>query len=425
MNPQLRAGFVACLAALFAGLGAASASVPTVVALDTSRSLSSTQLADAAARLAGALGALPATESAGAITFDDSPRWLAPVGSSPERAAGALRGAAPAGRFTVLRDALFVAASALPDGGVILLATDGRDENSAATAEDVARVCAANRVRIVAWGVGKSIDERALRRLALLTGGAYVRSAADPSGEAFTRAAAEARLAATPAARPEPTPAPAAAAVPPPAAPREATSSSQLAPLALAAILGALLVAAAAAVVVVVRRRSATRTCPRCGSLLASWETECSACLLRDADERQSTAVAAPADDAAALPPEVFRKAPLEDQLDKTFALQDQETLTVRERKRPPRSYVLHADEVFSVGRAPAVNTLVLDDPTLSAQHFKLVPRDGEFFVVDLDTTNGTIVNGEKARARKLHPGDTIRAGEIEFEYRVAYRRVS
>ena len=36
----------------------------------------------------------------------------------------------------MLNDALFVASRELPDGGVILLATDGRDENSATTVEE-------------------------------------------------------------------------------------------------------------------------------------------------------------------------------------------------------------------------------------------------------------------------------------------------
>ena len=77
------------------------------------------------------------------------------------------------------------------------------------------------------------------------------------------------------------------------------------------------------------------------------------------------------------------------------------------------------------VGRAPDVNTLQIDDPTVSAQHFKVVPKEGEYYVVDLDTTNGTMVNHERVKVRKLRPGDIIRVGAIEFEFTTKVRRVS
>src|SRR6185503_14122928 len=92
----------------------------------------------------------------------------------PAEASAALGSLRPAGSYTLLDDALFTAVRELAPGGVVLLLTDGRDENSATTVEDVARACEARGVRVVGVGAGKRLDERRMRRLALLTGGSYV-----------------------------------------------------------------------------------------------------------------------------------------------------------------------------------------------------------------------------------------------------------
>src|SRR6185369_6292574 len=120
-----------------------------------------------------ALGALPAETKVGVLAFDDAPRWVLRAGS-PAEASAALGSLTPAGSYTLLDDALFTAARQLPRGGVVLLLTDGRDENSATTVEDVARACEASGVRVVGVGAGRRLDERRMRRLALLTGGSYV-----------------------------------------------------------------------------------------------------------------------------------------------------------------------------------------------------------------------------------------------------------
>jgi pSer/pThr/pTyr-binding forkhead associated (FHA) protein len=124
------------------------------------------------------------------------------------------------------------------------------------------------------------------------------------------------------------------------------------------------------------------------------------------------------------LDPEVFAKAPLPDELDRTVALDEQPVLVTRQPGQPTRTYVLPKEQVFAVGRAPGVNTLLVSDPTVSGQHFKLVPKDGDYYVVDLQTTNGTTVNGTPVRAAKLTPGDVIRVGTLEFVYEMKLQRV-
>ncbi|MFI5165354.1 MAG: FHA domain-containing protein [Thermoanaerobaculales bacterium] len=426
MRHQWRFACAACLLGATQVL-AATSQVPVVFAVDTSRSLTVAELAGTGQLLQRLSDTIGVDTPGGAVTFDDAARWLAPVGAPLSRASEALRGIKPAGHFTVLRDALFLVATQLSAGGVIVLVTDGRDENSAATVEDVAQVCSRHGVRIVAAPIGRLVDERALRRLALITGGSYLGKGAGiaPLTQAVQAAqqATAAHLAeAKPVATATPAPPP-----PTPIAPRPEPAARSASNLLLPAAVGALVIAAVAVGVYLLRRRPATRVCPRCGSVLAPWETECSTCMIREAQAHQAEAkpAAVAAAEEAELPPEVFDRAPLQDQLDKTFTLQDQQMLTVREPEKPPRSYFLPAEGPFSVGRAAGVNSLVLNDPTLSAQHFKIVPKDGDHFIVDLRTTNGTVVNGEKIRARKLHPGDVIRAGQVEFEYRIQYRRVT
>ena len=78
---------------------------------------------------------------------------------------------------------------------------------------------------------------------------------------------------------------------------------------------------------------------------------------------------------------------------------------------------MLDGDKAFAVGRDRHKNTLAVPDPALSAQHFKIVPRDEGYFFVDLESTNGSFVNGRKMGAKRLRHGDTIRAGQVEFEF--------
>lgn len=54
-----------------------------------------------------------------------------------------------------------------------------------------------------------------------------------------------------------------------------------------------------------------------------------------------------------------------------------------------------------------------IEDPFVSRRHVSLrVLPDGHVRMTDLDSTNGTFVNGHKLETRVLEPGDEIRLGE-------------
>jgi pSer/pThr/pTyr-binding forkhead associated (FHA) protein len=68
---------------------------------------------------------------------------------------------------------------------------------------------------------------------------------------------------------------------------------------------------------------------------------------------------------------------------------------------------------VVNVGRAD-YNDIVIADESVSTVHAKLQRREGVWVVVDLDSTNGTFVDGERIEGEApLAPGALIRFGGI------------
>ena len=70
----------------------------------------------------------------------------------------------------------------------------------------------------------------------------------------------------------------------------------------------------------------------------------------------------------------------------------------------------------LSVGRDPA-NQLCLADRAVSRHHFSISETDAGFHLVDLESHNGTFVNGIPVRRKLLGHGDTIRVGQCELVF--------
>lgn len=65
-------------------------------------------------------------------------------------------------------------------------------------------------------------------------------------------------------------------------------------------------------------------------------------------------------------------------------------------------------------------NDIVLADEEVSARHARVSFADGAFWVEDLQTTNGTFVNGERIReSRRLQNEDLIKIGRTILQFRV------
>ena len=79
----------------------------------------------------------------------------------------------------------------------------------------------------------------------------------------------------------------------------------------------------------------------------------------------------------------------------------------------PADPALLQAAEL-TLGRAPDC-ALVFADDTVSRHHARLELRDGRWFLVDLDSSNGTLVNGRRVRDSEVRAGDEIRLGAAGF----------
>jgi hypothetical protein len=68
------------------------------------------------------------------------------------------------------------------------------------------------------------------------------------------------------------------------------------------------------------------------------------------------------------------------------------------------------ACEELVVGRHPSCDVVVANE-TVSRRHAQLTFRDGGWIVQDLDSTNGTRLNGQDVGRCRLHPGDRLALG--------------
>jgi hypothetical protein len=73
--------------------------------------------------------------------------------------------------------------------------------------------------------------------------------------------------------------------------------------------------------------------------------------------------------------------------------------------------------EDLTIGRQ-AGNDLTLNDQQVSRRHARIESRDGEVFVTDLGTANGTYVNGQRIDGTvALRSGDAIGIGETTIRF--------
>lgn len=77
------------------------------------------------------------------------------------------------------------------------------------------------------------------------------------------------------------------------------------------------------------------------------------------------------------------------------------------------RAYELKTDTT-TVGRV-SDNAFEIPEASVSSHHAQLILRGSEVLVKDLDSTNGTFINGERVTEAVLKPGQILRLGTIEM----------
>ena len=79
-----------------------------------------------------------------------------------------------------------------------------------------------------------------------------------------------------------------------------------------------------------------------------------------------------------------------------------------------PVTFRLLPGAVKTIGRAPLAD-FILDAALVSRVHCKLAAGAADLEVVDLESTNGTFVNGERISRALLKAGDRLGVGKVEF----------
>ena len=74
--------------------------------------------------------------------------------------------------------------------------------------------------------------------------------------------------------------------------------------------------------------------------------------------------------------------------------------------------------QMVTIGRAPD-NDVVVGDPATSGRHGRIEVRNGDFWMSDLGSTNGTLVNGEPVIEKQLSDGDLIAIGQNTMRFTI------
>lgn len=95
------------------------------------------------------------------------------------------------------------------------------------------------------------------------------------------------------------------------------------------------------------------------------------------------------------------------------------------EQKPVKRAMLIADGKSFVIDRPRAVVgrsqrcDYVLEDPNVSRRHFELQLRGSDWYLVDLDSTNGVRVNGRRVGTSRLLPGDEIVVGTSSLRFDV------
>jgi pSer/pThr/pTyr-binding forkhead associated (FHA) protein len=86
--------------------------------------------------------------------------------------------------------------------------------------------------------------------------------------------------------------------------------------------------------------------------------------------------------------------------------------------KQVGRRFSIEAEDV-SIGREQS-NTIVVPSDSASRRHARIFASGGSHVLVDLESTNGTLLNGKAIQEQTLRDGDVIRVGSTVLKYTIA-----
>ena len=83
--------------------------------------------------------------------------------------------------------------------------------------------------------------------------------------------------------------------------------------------------------------------------------------------------------------------------------------------ERETGALILPQRQHWSIGRAPDVDIQLANEPTVSAYHAEIRRVRDDLMLTDLGSRNGTVVNGDAIRSRRITPADIISLGAAEL----------
>ncbi len=95
--------------------------------------------------------------------------------------------------------------------------------------------------------------------------------------------------------------------------------------------------------------------------------------------------------------------------------------LIVKKGKREGQEILVSEGKVITVGRGEE-SDIPLFDTGMSRRHFQVEIRAGNVIVSDLNSTNGTFVNGQRIQKSALATGDILTAGASVFELQIVQK---
>jgi pSer/pThr/pTyr-binding forkhead associated (FHA) protein len=71
----------------------------------------------------------------------------------------------------------------------------------------------------------------------------------------------------------------------------------------------------------------------------------------------------------------------------------------------------------FIIGRGKQSSDLTIKDPNVSRQHALIEFSDGQYYIVDMGSTNGVEYNGQRVQRQVLQDGDKVRVCDHELAF--------
>jgi pSer/pThr/pTyr-binding forkhead associated (FHA) protein len=78
------------------------------------------------------------------------------------------------------------------------------------------------------------------------------------------------------------------------------------------------------------------------------------------------------------------------------------------------RAHELNVDRT-TIGRVED-NMFQIAEPSISSHHCEVLLRGSDVIIKDLNSTNGTFINGDQITENVLKPGQTLRLGNVELK---------